>query len=253
MPEGPEVRNYYLYIKPILQERNIKFAKILSGKYLTKKEVPNIEKVRDLQIEDVILKGKTIFIKCENNISIMFVHGMTGYYSTEKEKHSRFLLQLDKEHLKLYYNDPRNFGTITIFIKDEDFQKAYNKLGPDVLNDSLTYEEFYSRIQKKPRLEIGAVLLDQSLVCGLGNYLRCDILWYCKINYKRTIASLTEDEKKELYDSSVNIIRYHAGMSYTLKEEPEEDFFVYMQQTDMYGNDVIKEKYKGRTIHYVEW
>ena len=42
-------------------------------------------------------------------------------------------------------------------------------------------------------------------------------------------------------------------MSYDLEYEPEEEFFVYMQSEDIFGNEVIKETYKGRTIHYVEW
>jgi DNA-formamidopyrimidine glycosylase len=251
MPESPEVLNYYLYINPILQGERIKESKILSGKYLTKKEIPNIEKVKDLKIVDVIVKGKTIFVKCEKNISIVFVHGMTGYYSTEKEKHSRLVLYL--ENAELYYNDPRNFGTITVHTTEEEYNKAYDKLGPDILNDDITYEEFYSRIDKKPRLEIGSVLLDQALICGIGNYLRCDILWYCKLNHRRKIGSLTEEEKKTLYNASVNIIRYHAEMSYDLEYEPEEEFFAYMQSEDIFGNDVLTEKYKGRTIHYVEW
>lgn len=251
MPEGPEIRNYFLYIKPILDNEIIIKHELLSGKYTTKKSILNVEKLENLKIIDVILKGKTIFIKCENNISIVFVHGMTGYYSTEKEKHSRFVLYLKDNNL--YYNDPRNFGTITVCKTEEEFNKAFNKLGPDILNDSVSYEEFYSRINKKSKLEIGSVLLDQNIICGIGNYLRCDILWYSKINHHRKIGSLSIDEKKLLYDASINIIRYHAGLEYELDFEPEEDFFIYMQYYDLYGNEVIREKYKGRTIHYVEW
>lgn len=251
MPEGPEVRNYFLHIKPILENERIYTSEILSGKYITKKEITNVDKVKNINIIDVILKGKTIFIKCENNISIAFVHGMTGYYSTEKEKHSRFVLNL--EHSKLYYNDPRNFGTITVFITDEDFNKAYNKLGPDILKEDITYEKFYSRINKKHKLEIGSVLLDQNLICGIGNYLRCDILWYCKINHYRKVGSLTDDEKKLLYEASINIIRYHANLDYDLEYEPDNEFFVYMQDEDLHGNEILTEKYKDRTIHYVEW
>lgn len=249
MPEGPEIREYFLYIKPILDNERIITYELLSGKYTTKKNIANIEKLEDIKIIDVVLKGKTIFIKCEKDISIVFVHGMTGYYSTEKEKHSRFVLYLEDNNL--YYNDPRNFGTITIYTSDEDFNKAYNKLGPDILNNHVSYEEFYSRIDKKPRLEIGSILLDQNIICGIGNYLRCDILWYSKINHHRKIGSLTQDEKKLLYDASNNIIKYYACLDYELDVEPEEDFFVYMQDEDLYGNEVLREKYKGRTIHYV--
>lgn len=251
MPEGPRIRNYFLYIKPILDNERIITHELLSGKYTTKKNIPNIEKLEDLKIKDVVLKGKTIFVKCENNISIVFVHGMTGYYSTEKEKHSRFVLYLEDNNL--YYNDPRNFGTITVYTSDEDFIKAYNKLGPDILNDHVSYVEFYSRIDKKLRLEIGSILLDQNIICGIGNYLRCDILWYCKINHHKKIGSLTEDEKKLLYFASINIIKYYADLDNNLAFEPDGDFFVYMQDEDLYGNEVLREKYKGRTIHYVDW
>jgi formamidopyrimidine-DNA glycosylase len=251
MPEAPEVRNYFIYIKPILDNERIITYELLSGKYTNKKNISNVEKLENLKIIDIILKGKTIFIKCTQNISIAFVHGMTGYYSTEKEKHSRFVLYLEDNNL--YFNDPRNFGTITVYTSEEEFNKAYNKLGPDILNHDVSYEEFYSRIDKKSKLEIGHVLLDQNIICGIGNYLRCDILWYSKINHYRKIGSLTENEKKLLYNASINIIKYHAGLEYKLDVETDEEFFVYMQDEDLYGNEVLREKYRGRTIHYVEW
>ena len=96
-------------------------------------------------------------------------------------------------------------------------------------------------------------MLDQNLICGIGNYLRCDILWYCKINHHRKVGSLTDYEKELLYNSSINIIRYHADLDYDLEYEPDNEFFVYMQDEDLHGNKVLAEKYKCRTIHYVEW
>ena len=46
MPEGPEVRNYFLYVKPILENERIYTCEILSGKYTTKKEILNVDKVK---------------------------------------------------------------------------------------------------------------------------------------------------------------------------------------------------------------
>jgi len=250
MPEGPEVREYFLYIQPLLHEEKIKNIEVLSGKYKTKLHIDNIEKVNEVLISDVLLKGKSIFILCKNNICITFVHGMTGYYSEKKEKHSRVVLNLyDK---KLYYNDPRNFGTINITTTVQGFDKIYLALGPDILKDNLLYDDFFSRLNKKPKLQIGAALLDQKLVCGIGNYLRCDILWYCKIHHERTIGSLSEEEKMNLYLAAINICRFQANLSYELEYIPDTEFFVYMQEEDIHGNPVKREKYKGRTIHYVE-
>ncbi|HYB97930.1 MAG TPA: DNA-formamidopyrimidine glycosylase family protein [Candidatus Limnocylindrales bacterium] len=44
------------------------------------------------------------------------------------------------------------------------------------------------------RYTIGAALLDQQLVAGIGNYLRCEILYCCGINPWRTVSALSEPE-----------------------------------------------------------
>jgi formamidopyrimidine-DNA glycosylase len=252
MPEGPEVLNYYLFIKPIFENKIIQNLNVLSGKYINK-GISNIEKVKNLKIEDVLLKGKTIFIKCENNISLVFVHGMTGYYSKEKEKHSRIVFNFEDNEDKLYYNDPRNFGTLNIHTSQENFEKAWNSLGPDILNTKVNIDEFYSRLDKYPKMKIGIALMEQKLLAGIGNYLRCDILWYCKLHYERKIGTLTDNEKEKLYDISINMIKYHANLEHNLKYLPKNEFFCYQQNKDIFGNKVLQAKFNSRTIHYVNW
>lgn len=255
MPEGPEVRKYFQFIEPILINNKIQNLEILSGKYINK-GIPNIDKVKNKVIQEVLLKGKSIFVRCEDDITLVFVHGMTGCYSTNADKHSRISLYLnnfENEISTLYYNDPRNFGTLTIYTTKKDFEKSWDSLGPDILNTEVDYEEFYSRLLKKPKTKLSLALLDQKLIAGIGNYLRCDILWYTKIHYERTISSLSDDEKVLLYDASINIIRYHADLPYSLNFIPKNEFFVYMQTTDIFGNKVKRVELNSRTVHYVEW
>ena len=252
MPEGPEVLNYYLFIKPILENKIIQNLEILSGKYVNK-GISNIEKVKNAKVEDILVKGKTIFIKCENNTSLVFVHGMTGYYSKDAEKHSRISFNFQDVYTNLYYNDPRNFGTLNIYTTKKDFDKAWESLGPDILNTEVDMEEFYSRLDKYPKMKIGIALMEQKLLAGIGNYLRCDILWYCKIHYERQIGSLTDKEKERLYDASVNIVKFHANFKHNLKFLPKNEFFVYQQTKDIFNNKVLQAKFNSRTIHYVKW
>ena len=169
---------------------------------------------------------------------------MTGYYSNELEKHSRIVFNFLNETNKLYYNDTRNFCTLTIHITKKDFENAFNTLGPDILNTSVSYEEFFYRLKKYPNTKIGIALLYQKIICGIGNYLRCDILWYCKINY---------DRKIKLYDACINMIKYHANQSHSLNYMSKNNFFVYNQKEDIFGNKVNKIKINNRTIHYVDW
>ena len=255
MPESPEVREYYNFIKSSLLNKKIKNIEILSGKYeKTPPENWNCLEKRlsdKNKVIDIVVKGKTIFIEIkskDNSIWLSFTHGMTGYWDTEKIKHSRILFSIEN-NLEIYYNDTRNFGKMKIYVNKIDYINAISHLGPDVLDENLTYDQFYSRINNKPRSKIGAVLLDQKLIAGIGNYMRCDILWYAKLHYTRTISSLTEKERLDLYNA-VKVLTFH----YLNHNEDEHDYcLIYYKDHDTYGNKVNRTKWLGRTIHYVEW
>lgn len=256
MPEGPEVLGYYNFIKPFLNNQTLINLDILSGKYL-KKELCNLDVFKSslpCQIQEVIIKGKTIFICMENKYSLIITHGMSGYWSDKIEKHARIKFEC-KNSDELYYVDPRNFGTITICLTEEEYYFRQHKLGPYVLENNITYNDFYSRLDKKPKSKIAVALLDQNLISGIGNYLRCDILWYAKINGESRIEDLTLKQRKRLFDASINLCRFYAEMSYTLDFTPydyDKDFLIYMQDMDIYGNPVLTKKLNGRTFHFVE-
>ena len=253
MPEGPEVLEYFNYINPILKGKTLESLNILSGKYL-KKGLVNYDILMSklpCKITDIVIKGKTIFIALEKRLGLVITHGMSGYWSTEQEKHSRLKFKL--KDMDLYYVDTRNFGNVSICLNEEEFFFRQSKLGPYILKDRLSFNEFYSRLGKKVNSKIAIALLDQSLISGIGNYLRCDILWYAKINGETKIKDLTEQDKLKLYEASINICRYHANLSYKLKFTPcdyDRDFFIYMEEVDIYGNDVLTKKLNGRTFHY---
>ena len=266
MPEGPEVREFYLYMSSLVINKIIKEVKVLSGKFLEKKPIKHIDKIVDLIIKSCFVKGKTIFLEFQSDtgnspVGMSFVHGMTGNWSEEHKKHSRLSIELiskddSKQVSYLYYNDTRNFGLIDVYMSDTDFEFAQSRLGPDVLNDSTTYTEFYSRLDTKPRSKLGIILLDQKILAGVGNYLRCDILWYInkvcgfdKINHTRLIGSLTKEEKKCLYEITINMCRYRANLTYRLDINLD-DFYVYSRDYDIYNNPVIRESFGGRTIHH---
>ncbi len=69
-------------------------------------------------------------------------------------------------------------------------------LGPDVLpvEGPFDADEARRRLSLRPEREIGAALLDQQAVAGIGNYLRADILFLCRIGPFRTVGSLSGDE-----------------------------------------------------------
>jgi endonuclease VIII len=68
------------------------------------------------------------------------------------------------------------------------------KLGPEVLDTSVTAAQIAQRLALFPRRVIADALLDQHVIAGLGNYLRADILLAAQINPLRKIATLSAAE-----------------------------------------------------------
>ncbi len=254
MPECPEVLEYFNFITPFFTDKILYDLDILSGKYL-KKPINNFNMFREKlpsKIKKILIKGKTIFICLENEYSLVITHGMTGYWSMDKEKHGRLCFNLGDE--EIFYVDSRNFGTITICLNEQEFNYNENKLGPYVLEDNITFDKFYSRLNKKHKSKIAVALLDQNLISGIGNYLRCDILWYAQLDGEKRIGELTYDEKTRLYEATINICRYYANLSYKLEFTPEDfnrNFFIYMEKRDIYNNPIETKKINGRTFHFV--
>lgn len=90
-------------------------------------------------------------------------------------------------------------------------------LGPDILPESGTFDttNFRARLLAREQLErtIGAALLDQSIVAGIGNYLRAEILFECKIDPWRRVDRLTEQDLTALEDQIPRVARraYETG------------------------------------------
>jgi formamidopyrimidine-DNA glycosylase len=131
-----------------------------------------------------------------------------------------------------------------------------------MLSDRVTDEQFAERLSKKPDWTIAAALMDQSLVSGVGNYVRAEALYRAQISPHRKISAIQSGELTRL-KGAVQIVLQEAykrrGASIRDYRDPEGDagqytqhFLVYNQAQDPHGNPVTKEEAEdGRTIHWV--
>lgn len=267
MPEGPEIKFEYDRIKGIKNHKLLKIE-ILSGRYIrhplgkTFKQLCNL---LPLQISDMGVKGKTIWWLFENNMGIVVTHGMSGGWKIDhsiqreysgrwfQEKHDRVRFTFD--NTTITFNDMRNFGTIRITTNKEELDTLLNELGPSIL-DQPTETAFWNRfVVKYNKKQIGYLLMEQSIISGIGNYLRADILWYAKISPYRTLESLSNKDKKQLYKYAISVPLYHYQFMKKhheiFPEGREKTFIIYGQEKDPHGNQVVHEKMGARTIHWV--
>ena len=110
----------------------------------------------------------------------------------------------------LYFNDQRKFGWVklypTIEVPNIDFMQ---RVGPEPLEDELTYEGFIGRIRRRNGTTIKAALLDQTVVAGIGNIYADEALWGARIHPARRVAEVEDKALRTLLDE----VRYVLKLS----------------------------------------
>lgn len=256
MPEGPECTIVAENLNAYCKDRTLSSVEFLSGRY-SRNPVANIDKILDANIIGVSNKGKFIYWIFDNGYYLFSTLGMSGIYSKIQETHSRVKFTLDK-NLDLYYNDVRNFGTLKVADQDE-LDKKLKEIGPDMLNDPCSYDEFERILNKYPNRIIAPFLLDQKRLSGIGNIYKAESCYLAGINPSRNLSSLSRDEKTRLYRSIIEILT----LAYECKGSSQKDYKdldgelgnflqdhaqVYRRTVDKhYGNPVTNQFADGAT------
>lgn len=266
MPEGPEIYAMAVDCYHYFQKNRLDEVIINSGKYIRKPFIGYklLDKILPSKILSVTTYGKILMVQLKHNYYIVITFGMSGYLTHDDIKHNHITFITQKDNL--YYNDHRNFGNIYV-LSSEILNKKLSELGPDMLSSTITFELFKDQLNKYPNKSIALVLINQKCICGFGNYLRAEILWYSKINPFRKIKDLTELEIKKIYHYGYNLIRYYTSiqiyakdrnrnmnLKYKLKIKPnhyDRIFMVYGQKYDIFGNKISRDKLDGRSIYWI--
>jgi len=207
MPEGPEVRKYADALDEVLSGRVIVSLEARTRdarKWLEENERHIIGR----RVERVISHGKHLIGYITGNF---FFHShlmMWGRWQTftlarrssksktpelpEKDRRERARIVVEGGAAVLLSAPIFNAGQGDPY----DQVEILATLGPDALPYSGRFKqrEFQRRLflPQHQQETIGAALLNQQIVAGLGNYLRAEILFTCKLNPWLTVRELTK-------------------------------------------------------------
>ncbi|KKU44854.1 MAG: Formamidopyrimidine-DNA glycosylase [Microgenomates group bacterium GW2011_GWC2_46_7] len=209
MPELPEVETTTkglrktiigLIIKDVWTDLSTKYA-IANPKFfkIFKKEVLN------KKILSVERRAKNILINISGEKTILVHMKMTGhlmYGEYKKDPINRFVhftITFNNKE-KLYFSDARKFGKITLIdTKIAHETKHLNNIGPEPLEKQFTLEKFKERLNKKPNGKIKTVLIDQSIIAGIGNIYSDEILWKAGVHPEKKVSNIKEKELKLIF------------------------------------------------------
>lgn len=238
MPEGPEIRVTTDQLAPELVGRRL--VNMVSHPGARLKGLP-MNWPGQYLVTRVFCHGKKLFWVLDQpseengqpvgQLVFMFSLLMTGRFQWTEGQYARLAFHFSGPEATgpeagtealtvLYYQDFRTIGSLDIFPLSELDQRLKN-LGPDLLQQALTTwipshewtKLFNTKTGKVGTRTICQVLLDQSKVAGIGNYLKSDILYRCRIHPHRRVADLTSQEWEMLRVVSHQTIleSYHHG------------------------------------------
>jgi len=272
MPELPEVET----VKKVLLSW-VKDKKITNAYIYHLGIIEDLTCIKGETILDVTRYGKNLMFVLDNYVLTSHLRMEGKYYYAKKEKginkdgkinfkyegkedlskirkHTHVILEIDNNDLLLYH-DVRKFGKMHLYDKNK-FNISLLGVGKEPFD--MEVDELFNVLQRKKN-PIKEVLLDQSVMSGIGNIYADEICFKCGFLPTKDASSLTKKEVENLIkvarstlldaiqDGGSTIKSYHSGngvdglfqtklLVYGRKGEP----------CSKCGNPITKIKLKGR-------
>lgn len=271
MPEGPEVKTMADSLQDLTGKQIISVSREGIPLNLNPQQLP-------LTVTQVRCRGKKIIMSCQDAKQqvghFLVVPLMTGIVRRKAPgKHTRCTwifgqpllpgLWMRTEHV--YFDDSRKLGEVS-YLSEDELNLRLSELGPDIIGSSA--EELYAHVLKcvaklRGTTTIAKVLLEQHIFCGVGNYLRSDILYLCKIHPLRQMVNISQQEWFYICQVTVWLLhKSYAAGGYSLRDyvlangaKGTYESYVYGRKQVAQGSQnyvVMYMKYMTRGIYYVE-
>lgn len=226
MPELPEVETIRLGLQPLLPGLTVK-----SETHDWPKGFPNTEAdvkqfLIGAKITDVRRRAKVLMLDLSSGYTLIIHLKMTGQlvfrgkdakfgagHPTSSlvgdlpDKSTRVELTFTNGG-KLFFNDQRKFGWMRLLptpaVEQLDF---FKKVGPEPLAADFTAEQFVARLNRRQKSGIKAVLLDQTVIAGIGNIYADEGLWAAKIHPETRVQNVPKIKLKKLFTELQAVLR----------------------------------------------
>ena len=227
MPELPEVETIRRGLKQfILKKKLIKTTILCDKSFIGQPTTGTVINIRRF--------GKALIVDLDNGKSLMIHLRMTGqliydsaghatnqisplqqgnryaaghpsdnFTATLPNKQTRVILEFKGG--TLYFNDQRKFGFIKVLPTNQvEKDQFIQKLAKEPW--TMTADELYEKLQRHKNSCIKPTILDQTIICGLGNIYADEALFAAKIHPERKCSTITKKEAKDLIEAAKNVM-----------------------------------------------
>ena len=210
MPELPEVETIMRGISPFLAGATIKKIKLNRADLRWPFPENFASRIKEAKVLNLKRRSKYILVELSTGETLLIHLGMSGkflvsnskignyfYESAQASNHDHVIFTLN-DGTVITYNDPRRFGAMDLTKTDDlNNHKFLQKLGPEPLGNNFNSDYLKIKLSKKES-PIKNVLLDQSIVAGLGNIYVCEALFMSGISPKKKASKISKNKCAEL-------------------------------------------------------
>jgi len=209
MPELPEVETVRRQLKPLIMDRTIVDVDVRYPQIIQMDVDDFKRQLISRHFSDINRYGKYLLFELDDLVLVSHLRMEGKFYLYnhlhQLTKHDHIVFYLDNG-LFLSYHDVRKFGTMELTKKNHVFElKSLEKLGPEVNAKSINRQSIIDKVKHSNR-PIKSILLDQTIMAGLGNIYVDETLFLSKINPENHGIKLTRKQINTLIDSAQKVI-----------------------------------------------
>jgi formamidopyrimidine-DNA glycosylase len=225
MPELPEVETVRRGLQTLLPGK-----KVQSVVFDWPKSFPNAPEDVDgflvgATVCQIARRAKVLLIELDSKYSLVIHLKMTGQIvfrsdtdhfgaghpnesliGTLPDKTTRVTIEFT-DNSRLFFNDQRKFGWMrlipTIEVMNLDF---FKKVGPEPLAADFDWRKMRERVMRRKNSNIKSVLLDQTVIAGIGNIYADESLWGARIHPLTLVRNLSLVQTQCLYEELIMVL-----------------------------------------------
>lgn len=209
MPELPEVESVVRSLRPNIIGKTISQVDVFDSRLLENSRLADLQVVLVGQkFSQIQRRGKFILFILSNGYQLTAHLRMTGNYlfyhgQQPAGKHTRMVISF-ADGGQIHYQDMRRFGQLSLFSPESKIEKL-EKLGPEPLSSDYTPQYLKNKIGQL-KAPIKQLLLDQTIIAGIGNIYASEILFDALISPFKPANAINPAEYNRLVQSTRKIL-----------------------------------------------
>lgn len=218
MPELPEVETLVRRLREVLPGRCVERAEVRRANVVRGPVEAFVGEVEGSLVERVERRGKYLVFGLGGD-RVWWSHlRMSGKWRVDPDgtaplpEYARAVFELD-DGARLVFQDVRTLGEMEV-VSAERWAERSDALGPEPLEEAFTADVLLARLKRSRRV-VKELLLDQSVVAGLGNIYVVEALWRARVSPRRRGINIGPRRARRLHRAIVDVLTEAVGQAGT--------------------------------------